>query len=142
MLKIQNPISNYFRLHISFKVHVIFININHIVVQSLSCVQLFCHPMDCNLPGSSIHGIFQARILERVATSFSGIREGLPLPKSGIKPTSPIWQVDSLPLTHQGSPINHMFFHNSKVNKLQRLEITPNIIFEHRRLNYKSKTKK
>ena len=98
--------------------------------------------MDCNLPGSSIHGIFQARILERVATSFSGIREGLPLPKSGIKPTSPIWQVDSLPLTHQGSPINHMFFHNSKVNKLQRLEITPNIIFEHRRLNYKSKNKK
>ena len=27
--------------------------------------------MDCNLPGSSIHGIFQAKILERVAISFS-----------------------------------------------------------------------
>ena len=30
-----------------------------------------CNPMDCSLPGSSIHGIFQARVLEWVATSFS-----------------------------------------------------------------------
>ena len=30
-----------------------------------------CHPMDCNLPGSSVHGILQARILEWVAVSFS-----------------------------------------------------------------------
>ena len=29
--------------------------------------------MDCSLPGSSIHGIFQARALEWVAISFSGI---------------------------------------------------------------------
>ena len=28
-------------------------------------------PMDCNLPGSSVHGILQARILEWVAISFS-----------------------------------------------------------------------
>ena len=28
-------------------------------------------PMDCNLPGSSIHGIFQVRVLEWVAISFS-----------------------------------------------------------------------
>ena len=31
-----------------------------------------CDPMDCSLPGSSVHGIFQARILEWVAISFSG----------------------------------------------------------------------
>ena len=31
----------------------------------------FCDPMDCNLPGSSAHGILQARILERVAIPFS-----------------------------------------------------------------------
>ena len=31
----------------------------------------FCNPMDCSVPGSSIHGIFQARILEWVAISFS-----------------------------------------------------------------------
>ena len=30
-----------------------------------------CDPMDCSPPGSSIHGIFQARILEWVAISFS-----------------------------------------------------------------------
>ena len=28
-------------------------------------------PMDCSLPGSSVHGIFQARVLEWVATAFS-----------------------------------------------------------------------
>ena len=32
-------------------------------------------PMDCNLPGSSVHGIFQARVLELGAIAFS---EGLP----------------------------------------------------------------
>ena len=35
-----------------------------------SCLTL-CHPMDCSPPGYSIHGISQARILERVAISFS-----------------------------------------------------------------------
>ena len=35
-----------------------------------SCPTL-CDPMDCGPPGSSVHGILQARILERVATSFS-----------------------------------------------------------------------
>ena len=35
-----------------------------------SCPTL-CDPMDCSLPGSSIHGIFQARILEWVTISFS-----------------------------------------------------------------------
>ena len=34
------------------------------------CLTL-CDPMDCSLPGSSVHGIFQARILEWVAISFS-----------------------------------------------------------------------
>ena len=32
-----------------------------------------CGPMGCSLPGSSIHGIFQARTLDRVAISFSSI---------------------------------------------------------------------
>ena len=30
-----------------------------------------CGPRDCSLPGSSVHGIFQARMLEWVATSYS-----------------------------------------------------------------------
>ena len=32
------------------------------------------NPMDCSLPGSSIHGIFQARVLEWGAIAFSGLR--------------------------------------------------------------------
>ena len=33
-------------------------------------------PMDCSLPGSSIHGIFQARVLEWGAIAFSKKRQG------------------------------------------------------------------
>ena len=40
-------------------------------VKSLSPVWLFVTPMDCSLPGSSVHGILQARILKWVAISFS-----------------------------------------------------------------------
>ena len=35
-----------------------------------SCPTL-CEPMECSLPDSSVHGIFQARVLERVAISVS-----------------------------------------------------------------------
>ena len=35
-----------------------------------SCPTLF-NPMDCSLPGSSVHGIFPARVLEWVAIAFS-----------------------------------------------------------------------
>ena len=37
---------------------------------ALSCPTL-CNPLDCSPPGSSVHGIFQARILEWVTISFS-----------------------------------------------------------------------
>ena len=48
-----------------------------------SCLTL-CNPMDCNLPGFSVHGILQARILKWVAMPSS--RD---LPNPGIKPISP-----------------------------------------------------
>ena len=35
-----------------------------------SCLTL-CDQMDCSLPGSSVHGVIQARIMEWVAISFS-----------------------------------------------------------------------
>ena len=38
---------------------------------SCSVVSNSCNPMDCSPPGSSVHGISQARVLEWVATSFS-----------------------------------------------------------------------
>ena len=39
-------------------------------VKVKSCLTL-CDPVECSLPGSSVHGILQARILEWVAISFS-----------------------------------------------------------------------
>ena len=56
-----------------------------------SCLTL-CDPMDCSLPGSSVHGIFQARVLEWVAISFFGY-----LSNPGVKPRSPALQADALP---------------------------------------------
>ena len=38
---------------------------------SHSAVPILCDPVDCSLPGSSVHGVFQARVLEWVAISFS-----------------------------------------------------------------------
>ena len=48
-------------------------------------------PMDCSLPGSSVHGIFQARVLEWVAIFFSRN-----LPNPGIEPGSPVLQTEAL----------------------------------------------
>ena len=49
----------------------------------LSSVQL-CNPMDCGPPGSTVHGLFQARILEWAACPSPGA-----LPDPGIQPTPP-----------------------------------------------------
>ena len=56
--------------------------------------------MDCSLPGSSVHGISQARILERLPFPSRGN-----LPDPGIKPESSALQADFfLPLSHLESP--------------------------------------
>ena len=55
--------------------------------------------MDYGRPGSSVHGILQARTLEWVAISFS--RD---LPDPGIEPGSPALQADSLPTELGGKP--------------------------------------
>ena len=64
--------------------------------------------MDFSLPGSSVHGILQARILKGSAISFPG-----DLPNPGIEPKSPALQADSLPTELQGGPI----FHESQFSK-------------------------
>ena len=51
--------------------------------KSLQSFPPHCDPMDCSPPGSSVHGILQARTLELVTMPSS--RD---LPKSGIKPES------------------------------------------------------
>ena len=50
-----------------------------------------CNPMDCSPPGSSLHGILQARILEWISNSFS---RGSSQPRDW--PWSPALQADSL----------------------------------------------
>ena len=72
-----------------------------VVVYLLNTTQLFCEPIDYSLPGSSVHGISQARILEWIPISFL---KGLSPPRDGTW-ISPALQMDSLPLNHQGSPI-------------------------------------
>ena len=66
------------------------------------CFPTLCNPMDCSLPASSVRGISQARTLE-----------WLPFPPPEV-PTQGLnssllcvlhWQVDSLPLSHLGSPL-------------------------------------
>ena len=73
---------------------------NGVLFQSESCptgggglVTQSCptqEPNDCSPPGSSVHGILQARILDWVTISFLG---ELPIP--GLKPRSPTLQVVS-----------------------------------------------
>ena len=53
-----------------------------------SCL-ILCDPTDCNLPGSSVYGILQVRIVEWVVIPGD-------LPNPGIKPESPTSQADSL----------------------------------------------
>ena len=48
--------------------HITLLKVKMLVAQS--CV-ILCHPMNCSLPGSSVHGTLQARILEWVAIPFS-----------------------------------------------------------------------
>ena len=61
-----------------------------------------CDPIDFSPPGSSVHWILQARILEWIAISL--FRD---LPDPGIKSMSPVLQANSLP-SHPGPHV--MFF--------------------------------
>ena len=73
------------------------------VLVTQSCPTL-CDPVDCSPPGSSVHGLFQARLLEWIAFPFPG-----DLLDPGIKPGSPALQEDFFlffffhHLNHQGS---------------------------------------
>ena len=53
--------------------------------KSLQSCLILCDPLDCSLPGSSVHGILQARILEWIAMSSPG-----DLSNPGIEPMSPM----------------------------------------------------
>ena len=64
-------------------------------------------PVGCSPPGSSVHGIFQARTLEWAAISSS---MGLFPSEESKLPLSPLlcWQADSLALCHMGSHFHQL----------------------------------
>ena len=59
-----------------------------------------CDPKDCSLPGSSDHGIAQARILKWLPFPSPG-----DLPDPGIEPRSPALQADALTSEPPGKPM-------------------------------------
>ena len=69
--------------------------------KSVSCIQTLCNPLDCSPPGSSVHGILQARILEWIAIPF--------LQKifliQGSNPGHLYCRQILYCLSHQGSPV-------------------------------------
>ena len=68
-----------------------------------SCLTL-CDPMDCSLPGSSVHGILQARILEWAVMPSS---RGSSRPRDQTQVSA--LQADSLPSEPQGDERTQRF---------------------------------
>ena len=73
----------------------------HVSAKSLQSCPTLCDSLDCNPPGSSVHRILQARILEWVARPYF---RGSSRPRiEPVSPAAPVLQADSLPLSHWGS---------------------------------------
>ena len=72
----------------------------HAAAKLLQSCPTLCNPMDCSLSGSSVYGIFQARVLEWLPFPSPG-----DLPDPGLKPRSPVLQADSLPAEPLGMPV-------------------------------------
>ena len=68
--------------------------------QSLQSCLTLCNPVDCSLPGSSLCGVIQARILEWVAMLSARVI----FPTQGSNPHLLPWQADPLPLSHLENP--------------------------------------
>ena len=70
------------------------------VLDAHLCLTL-CDPIDCSPPGSSVHGILQARVLDWKGKPFLSPGD---LPEPGIKPGSPALQDNSLLSESPGKP--------------------------------------
>ena len=64
-----------------------------------SCPTL-CNPMDCSLPGSSVHGDFPGK---NTGVGCHALLQGI-FPTQGLNPGLPHFQADFYSLSHQGSP--------------------------------------
>ena len=63
-----------------------------------SCLTL-SDPMDCSLPGSSIHGVFQARVLEWSAIAFSD---------SSLMGNQRLWRIAKKAFNETGQEVAHI----------------------------------
>ena len=110
----------YLWMNLPYKPEVLFLDICSRGQNYLCCCYLvikscptLLQPMDCSSPGSSVHGILQARILAWVPFPSPG-----DLSHAGIEPESPALQADYLPLSYQGSPVSFVIC--SKTQKTTR----------------------
>ena len=63
-------------------------------------------PMACSLPGSSVHGIFQARVLEWGAIAFSGKSTSLPELSHNLSPLLPFPESIPFLLVNKWQPLD------------------------------------
>ena len=70
------------------------------VLVAWSCPTL-CDPMDCSLPGSSVHGNSPGK---NTGVGFHSLLQGI-FPTQGLNPYLLHWQAYSLPPKNQGSPL-------------------------------------
>ena len=73
------------------------------------------HPVDCSPPGSSVHGILQARILERVAIPFSR-GSSPPRDRTRVSYIHLCWRAGSLPPEPPGS--QHVSYQPPEIRRL------------------------
>ena len=83
-------------------------------VVAQSCPTL-CNPMDCSLPGSSVHGIFQARVLEWGAIHF--LLQGI-FPTQESNPGLPHCRQTLYHLSHQGSYLKMVKEYEKPIEKM------------------------
>ena len=72
--------------------------------KSLQLCPTLCDSMDCSPPGSSVHGILQAGMLEWIAISFS-VKSSQRRDQTHVSLCLLHWRADSLPLVPPGKPI-------------------------------------
>ena len=95
------------------------VKVKVLVTQSQCCLTL-CNPMDCRLPGSSVHGILRQ-------AHWNGLPFPSPghLPDPGTEPRSPTLQADSLPSEPLGKP----FQQESHVKWIASSSLCSNLTF-------------
>ena len=86
--------------------------------KSLQSYPTLCNPMGCSLPGFSVHGILQARMLEWVFSS-SSRESSLPRDRTQVS----CIETDSLPSEPPGKPKKHiLYISNSIYNRMRWLD--------------------